>query len=98
MCDALETEPSDVGVSWRWRGKKGETSNGVEIVFYDTAPGGAGFVEQASDDWSQVVEAAHRICTECNCEDACYDCLKGYSNQSHHEKLNRHLAAGFLNP
>lgn len=98
MCEALEIEPADVGVSWRWRGKKGETSNGVEIVLYDTAPGGAGFVQQASDAWSRVVEAARRICAGCNCEDACYDCLKGYGNQSHHEKLNRHLAAGFLNP
>ena len=25
----------------------------------------------------------------CTCEQACYDCLKSYGNQSQHEKLNR---------
>jgi ATP-dependent helicase YprA (DUF1998 family) len=88
LCKAIDVEPSDIGVSWRWLAKRSTTAN-AEIVLYDHSPGGAGFVKEGFDNWQQVVKQAREICDRCTCERACYDCLKDYGNQSYHEKLNR---------
>lgn len=95
LCLALDLETSDIGVSWRWRGNTRDES-GCEIIFYDQTPGGAGFVKEAFGDWKKVTIAAIQVCKECNCEHACYDCLKSYSNQSQHQNLNRLAALSYL--
>jgi hypothetical protein len=87
LCAVLDIEPSDIGVSWRWLANKTDRSG--EIILYDYAPGGAGFVKEGAANWSEVVAKAVEICKGCKCEKACYDCLKDYGNQSYHEKLNR---------
>jgi hypothetical protein len=96
LCQFLDIEPSDIGVSWRWMSNR--TTGGVrsEIILYDRTPGGAGFVRDGFDKWVQVVEHACKICDTCTCEKACYDCLKDYSNQSYHEQLNRLSASEYL--
>jgi hypothetical protein len=95
MCRMLEIEPSEIGVSWRWLSKTTE-GQGVEIVLYDRTPGGAGFVREAIESWTQVIEGATELCRTCRCERACYDCLKDYSNQSHHDNLNRTLVLEYF--
>ncbi len=93
LCRFLDIEASDIGVSWRWlANRKAADSSQAEIILYDRTPGGAGFVKDGFDNWSQVVKKAHDVCDACHCEEACYDCLKDYGNQIHHEKLNRHEA------
>lgn len=88
LCLALDLESSDIGVSWRWLANKNDRT-GSEIILYDQTPGGAGFVKEGFDNWERVTKAAREICEKCTCEQACYDCLKSYGNQSQHEKLNR---------
>lgn len=95
LCKTLEIESSDIGVSWRWRSNKTEEKN-VEIVLYDLTPGGAGFVEEGYSAWRSVMENARSLCKKCVCETACYDCLKSYSNQLHHEKLDRLTVVRFF--
>lgn len=95
VCRVLEIEPSEIGVSWRWRSKRTEGSE-VEIVLYDRTPGGAGFVREALENWSRVLQEAKELCQTCTCDKACYDCLKDYGNQSHHEGLNRALVLDFF--
>ena len=82
----LELDFSDIGVSWRWLANPKR----AEIILYDHTPGGAGFVKEGFSSWEKVVEQAYEICKTCNCSNACYNCLKNYSNQSYHENLNRH--------
>ena len=94
LCAAIDVETSDIGVSWRWLTKRSNLAS-VEVILYDHSPGGSGFVKEGFDNWQHVVEQAHEICDRCRCERACYDCLKSYSNQSYHEKLNR-LSVGEL--
>jgi len=96
LCNLLEIDSNDIGVSWRWLEDKQNETAKVEIILYDTAPGGAGFAEECFRNWRQVVDKAREVCNECTCEDACYDCLKTYSNQSHHTDLNRHFVTEFL--
>ncbi len=95
ICKVLDVESYDIGVSWRWLGQKSSAPR-AEIVLYDLTPGGAGFVEEAFNNWSDVIAASKAICEKCNCLAACYDCLKNYSNQAYHEKLNRVGSAEFL--
>ncbi len=95
LCFVLEIEPSDIGVSWRWLAKE-NAKTGCEIVLYDHTPGGAGFVEEGFENWQRVMDAALTACDKCTCSEACYDCLKDYSNQSHHERLNRKSVLEFL--
>ena len=99
LCRFLDIEASDIGVSWRWlANRKAADSSPTEIILYDRTPGGAGFVKDGFHGWSQVVEAAQDICNTCGCEEACYDCLKDYGNQSHHEKLDRRRVSEYLKP
>lgn len=88
LCRALDLESFDIGVSWRWLSDRQMRSRS-EIILYDNTPGGAGFVHDAVDDWPRVVRETKQLCESCICELACYDCLKSYSNQAQHEKLNR---------
>ena len=95
LCAVLDIEAMDIGVSWRWLGKRTEGAE-VEIILYDRTPGGAGFAKEGFDNWKEVVRKACEICSTCRCEAACYDCLKDYSNQTYHEKLDRKPVAEFL--
>lgn len=88
LCRALDLELSDIGISWRWIANNKDRT-GSEIILYDQTPGGAGFVKEGFDSWERIETAAREICEMCTCEQACYDCLKSYGNQSQHEKLNR---------
>lgn len=88
LCAVLGIEAMDIGVSWRWLGKRTDGGK-VEIILYDRTPGGAGFAKEGFDNWREVVRKACEICSTCHCEKACYDCLKDYSNQTYHEKLDR---------
>jgi ATP-dependent helicase YprA (DUF1998 family) len=87
LCTILQIESSDIGVSRRRLTSKNELS-AAEIVLFDHTLGGAGFVKDGFNNWSKVVAAAKELCQGHVCERACYDCLKSYGNQTHHEKLD----------
>ncbi len=95
-CHCLELDASDLGVAWRFLNRKTDQDSGKEIVLYDRTPGGAGFVAEAKDRWAEVEAAARKLCSDCTCEHACYDCLKDFGNQAHHEHLDRRLALAGL--
>jgi hypothetical protein len=94
LCRQLELEPADIGVSWRWVAKRSD--GGAEVILYDRTPGGAGFVKEGFENWQAVVENAADICAQCDCENACYECIKDYGNQSHHGKLDRGSVTALL--
>jgi hypothetical protein len=87
LCRMLELDLNEVGVSFRRA-----LGGGHEIVLYDKAPGGAGLVKEAYQRWDEIVRESRRVVAECpnQCERACYDCLKDFANQTHHEVLDRH--------
>jgi hypothetical protein len=99
MCRVLELEPFDIGVSRRWLKKRTDPGATVEIVLHDNTPGGAGFVEEGMQRWDEVMQAVLDICATTRdhiCQKACYDCLKDFGNQSHHEALDRHSVLQFF--
>lgn len=95
LCSVLDIEQADIGVSWRRLLNK-QNQLGFEIILYDHTPGGAGFVKEGMDNWGNVEREAKLICEKCNCESSCYNCLKSYGNQSHHELLDRRIVVDFF--
>jgi hypothetical protein len=98
LCRVLETETSDIGVSGRAVTNRQSTNadENTEFVFFDKTPGGAGFVKEAKSNWNKITTETLQICSLCNCEKACYNCLKDYYNQSVHQSLNRLSVKNFL--
>lgn len=95
LCTTLDIDAFDIGVSWRWLAAKNKLP-ACEIILFDHTPGGAGFVRDGFDAWDKVVVRAKELCEGHICEGACYDCLKSYSNQTHHEKLDKTTVVEFL--
>ncbi|BFU89524.1 MAG: helicase [Nitrospira sp.] len=95
LCRQLELESNDIGVSWRWVAKRSDGA-GAEVILYDRTPGGAGFVKEGFSSWQAVVKKTYEICAECDCEKACYECLKDYGNQGYHGKLDRDSVKALL--
>ena len=70
----------------------------AEIYFYDTLPGGAGFVQRVGDLGVPIFEEALQILERCpdSCDSSCYRCLRSYKNKLEHELLDRHVGATLL--
>lgn len=68
------------------------------FVLFDTVPGGAGHVKRLLNKQEMISAfkfALEKVNQEC-CDVACYNCIKNYKNQKHHEFLRRQEAKNFL--
>ena len=63
----------------------------ARMVLYDTLPGGTGYLHQLQRRVSTIIARAHRHLSECECEHACYRCLKEFWNQRDHALLDKQL-------
>jgi ATP-dependent helicase YprA (DUF1998 family) len=68
------------------------------ITLFDAVPGGAGHVLQVEENLTEVLEAALRRVSDCECgaETSCYGCLRSYQNGREHEYLSRGAAEQVL--
>jgi len=71
-------------------------AGGWTVVFYETAPGGAGYLEQLAQNLPGWAQAAHDRLFKHDCEHACYRCLKTARNQFDHALLNKELVRSVL--
>ncbi|HWP56933.1 MAG TPA: DEAD/DEAH box helicase [Candidatus Acidoferrales bacterium] len=71
-------------------------SGGWTLVFYETAPGGAGYLEQLAMDLGSWAKAAQDRLFKHDCERACYRCLKSARNQFDHALLDKELVRSIL--
>lgn len=71
-------------------------AGGWAMVFYETAPGGAGYLEQLAHYLPAWAHAAHDRLFNHDCERACYRCLKTARNQFDHALLNKELVRSVL--
>jgi very-short-patch-repair endonuclease len=69
---------------------------GWMMVFYETAPGGAGYLEQLAQNLPAWTQAAHDRLFKHDCERACYRCLKTARNQFDHALLNKELVRSVI--
>ncbi|MDH7513501.1 MAG: DEAD/DEAH box helicase [Clostridiales bacterium] len=55
-----------------------------QIVYYETVPGGAGYLEEIAAKLPEIAQAAMQRLFGHSCRKACYLCLKRYGNQRWH--------------
>jgi len=89
----LELEPDELGVFVR----KSQEGDPIEqIVFYETVPGGAGYLEEVAERLPEVAHAAQEALFGHDCAKACYLCLKHYRNQGWHALFDKNLVRDVL--
>jgi len=66
------------------------------LVLYDTMPGGTGYLWRTARSLPQVAALVAQHLRECDCERACYRCLKEFWNQRHHALLDKQLVLHVL--
>lgn len=66
------------------------------IFIYDSAKGGAGYASQFSMFSEEILEEAHAVLKNCDCQVACTKCLVDRTTQWHIENLDRELACNWL--
>ncbi|MEW6745010.1 MAG: DEAD/DEAH box helicase [Planctomycetota bacterium] len=96
--EILEVPQQDLSVTV-FRGDARDTM--PEIVLYDNVPGGAGLVASLEDPalFRKCLESAcERVDGRCGCapDISCYGCLRSYSNQFAHPRLERGRAHDYL--
>lgn len=89
----LELETSELRAFPRASKEDDETG---EIVFYETVPGGAGYLEEFARRLPEAARAARERLFGHDCGQACYLCLKHYWNQRIHRVLDKHLVRDTL--
>jgi superfamily II DNA/RNA helicase len=92
-CRSLKIDERDLGACLNYQ--RHEYPN---FVFFDTAPGGAGFVRKVKDNFDTVVKEALNVvdCGYCAEDSSCIACLRTYYNQRDHNILSRGLARQYL--
>ena len=90
---ALDIPREDVDGALHWVGK-----NEPAFVIFDAVPGGAGHAKRINDRFADLVDAAYRKASNCECgaETSCYSCLRSYNNQLFHDELSRRAAIDVL--
>jgi len=68
------------------------------VLLFDTAAGGAGYTKALSDKVPDLLRSALDVVQSCVCtpDGSCYQCLRSYQNQTHHEHLSRATAKQLL--
>lgn len=89
-CESQGIKRSDIDGTLYYR-SFGEPAS---IILFDTVPGGAGHVENIKNHLKEAILEGYKKVNSCQCgvETSCYNCLRNYSNQRYHDKLQRGYA------
>ena len=92
--EELDIEFSELITGYRLR----TNSEGafIDIYLYDSLSSGAGYAIRLSDMIVELLYKVEKHLNDCNCDSACYNCLKHYRNQQLHGVLDRHAALDLL--
>lgn len=93
-CQSLDINERDLGGCLYYSSNEQHP----ELVLFDTAPGGAGFVHDIKENFLAVLDRAKKLldCSSCGEDSSCIACLRTYYNQRDHNKLKRGLAKKYL--
>ena len=90
----LDVEFTELVTGYRLR----RNDNGcfVDIYLYDSLSSGAGYAVTVADQIEKILEQSRQLLQGCDCDAACYKCLKHYRNQHIHGMLDRFAALELL--
>ena len=92
--DILDAEANDLKNGYRILG---DGRNVVEIYLYDNLSSGAGYSAEIANKVDELIESVRKLLTGCDCDSACFKCLKNYTNRFDHDYLDRYAALDLLN-
>lgn len=75
---------------------KAEESPRRQLVLFDDASGGSGYVRKASSNLHEILAAARALLDNCHCDKSCYRCLRTYENQFEHRLLDKRIIEPYL--
>lgn len=94
ICRKLDVEFTELSTGYRLRTLPSATA--VDIYVYDNLSSGAGYSVSIRNVLPEVLDGVRNRLISCDCEGACYNCLKHYRNQSIHAFLDRNAALQLL--
>jgi hypothetical protein len=102
-CSYLNIEQSDISGCIQYFGNDYTQEGNYTLILYDNTPGGAGHVKRLYDEaaFNGVLHETYQIVSQCTCgekrgDTSCYNCLRTYSNQKYHDRLQRRYVLDFL--
>lgn len=102
-CSYLNLEENDIAGCLQYFYNDNISKGSFKIILYDRTPGGAGYVRRLRNIniFENVLKEAKRNIEECTCggekaDTSCYHCLRSYSNQRIHDKLQRRYVLDFF--
>lgn len=102
-CSYLNIEENDIAGCLQYFHNNKTARGSFTIVLYDRTPGGSGHVSNIKKEsvFEAIMHEAKKIVEKCNCggiqaDTSCYNCLRSYSNQRVHDKLQRRYVLEFM--
>lgn len=68
----------------------------VDIYLYDNLSSGAGYAIALKEQTAQLLDEVLEFLKDCDCESACFNCLKHYRNRYAYGQLDRYAAIDLL--
>ena len=93
-CQELDVEFTELVTGYRYRQNK--NGNYIDIYLYDSLSSGAGYSNNIASIIDNLLTNVEQLLIGCDCESACYKCLKHYRNQYMHGILDRFAALDLL--
>ena len=90
----LDIEFTELVTGYRIR--KNSAGSFVDVYLYDSLSSGAGYAVNVAKDITGLLSKVEKQLEGCDCESACYQCLKHYRNQYVHGMLDRFAALQLL--
>ena len=96
--DLLDIDFNELCVGSRSRLDGSGESAFADVFLFDSLSSGAGYSSTLSKghNLEKLFGKTRGILTNCDCEDACFSCLKHYYNKQFHNQLDRHAALDLL--
>lgn len=90
----LDVEFTELVTGYRLR--RNEEGSFIDVYLYDSLSSGAGYAVRVAEQIKQILEQSKELLQGCDCDAACYKCLKHYRNQYIHGMLDRFAALELL--
>ena len=90
----LDIEFTELVTGYRLRSNANGTF--LDVYLYDSLSSGAGYASKIATDIPTLLDEVEAILSSCDCENACYKCLRHYRNQYVHGMLDRFSALQLL--
>lgn len=80
------------------RNRVGDNEAFVDVFLFDSLSSGAGYSSELSSNCilKQLFDKTREILANCNCQNACFSCLKHFNNKLMHGKFDRFAALDLL--